>query len=103
MESAIREIFDEFLEFLERFEGYIEAKVVEKDDFDPYLHYWTKLLSGNDEHAPRVTAEVLPTLWKFAGYYGYNKVLTFVHRYDQVKADLQAEFNSGKAAGTANS
>lgn len=95
-ECAIREIFDEFLEFLERFEGFINVRVVGEEEFSPYLHYWTKLLSGNDKHAPEATETVLPALWKFIGYYGLDKVLKFVERYDKLERKLRAAYDTGK-------
>jgi hypothetical protein len=83
-QSAIREIFERFLEFLARFEGFLKAKVVKKGDLDPYLDYWTKLISGHDVHSPEVTKQVLPQLWKFIDYYGYRDVRQFINRYHSV-------------------
>jgi hypothetical protein len=83
-QSAIREIFERFLEFLARFEGFLKAKVVKKEDLDPYLDYWTKLISGHDTHSPEVTKQVLPQLWKFIDYYGYRDVRQFINRYHSV-------------------
>jgi hypothetical protein len=37
--SAIRESFERFLELLARFEGFLEAGVVEQRDLNPYLDY----------------------------------------------------------------
>jgi hypothetical protein len=82
--SAIREIFERFLEFLARFEGFLTNKVIEKRDLNPYLDYWVKLISGNDAHSPEVKEKVLPALWQFIDYYGYKDVRNFVNRYHKV-------------------
>ena len=84
-ESAIREIFERFLEFLARFEGFIASGGVAKKDFTPYLDYWVKLLAGKDERSPEAKAQiVLPQLWRFIDYYGYRDVRKFVGRYHTV-------------------
>jgi hypothetical protein len=88
-QSAIRETFERFLEFLARFEGFLAAGVIEVGDLEPYLDYWMKLISGRDAHSPEVTAEVLPSLWKFIDYYGYRDVRRLVNRYQVVAS---AEF-----------
>ena len=83
-QSAIREIFERFLEFLARFEGFLEAEAVKERDLNSYLDYWMKLTSGNDPHSPEATQKVLPQLWRFIDYYGYRDVRRFVSRYETV-------------------
>jgi hypothetical protein len=83
-QSAIREIFERFLEFLVRFEGFLEAGVVKQSDLNPYLDCWIKLISGRDAHSPEATKQVLPQFWKFIDYYGYRDVRRFVGRYQNV-------------------
>jgi hypothetical protein len=90
-ESAIREIFERFLEFLARFEGFITSGGVERNDFTPYLDYWAKLLAGRDERSPEVTRMVLPQLWRFIDYYGYRDVRRFVGRYHNVAFPREQE------------
>ena len=82
--SAIREAFERFLEYLARFDGFLDAGAVEPTDLNPGLDYWVKLLSGHDSHSPEVTKEVLPSLWKFIDYYGYRDVRRLVSRYHTV-------------------
>jgi hypothetical protein len=84
-ESAIREIFERFLEYLARFEGFVATRVVKEEDFNPYLDYWVRLLAGHDHHAKEVTQEVLPALWKFIDYFHYSDVRKFVGRYHEVR------------------
>ncbi|MGA8222509.1 MAG: hypothetical protein WB780_12715 [Candidatus Acidiferrales bacterium] len=83
-QSAIREAFERFLEYLARFEGFLSEKAVKPTDLNPGLDYWVKLLSGHDTHSPEVTKEVLPSLWKFIDFYGYRDVRRFVDRYHAV-------------------
>ncbi|HEV7674773.1 MAG TPA: hypothetical protein VGQ12_09600 [Candidatus Angelobacter sp.] len=94
VQSPIREIFDSFLGSLERFESFIESGVVDQEDLRPYLHYWTKLISGNDEKFPLVKRKLLPQLCTFAAHYRYKKVLNFVNRYDKLVPELQAKADS---------
>jgi hypothetical protein len=82
--SAIREIFERFLEFLARFEGFLATGVVKQADLNPYLDYWIKLIAGQDAHSPEVIKQVLPSLWKFIDYYGYRDVRQFIARYENV-------------------
>jgi hypothetical protein len=82
--SAVREIFERFLEFLARFEGFLATGVVKQADLNPYLDYWIKLIAGQDGHSPEVTKQVLPSLWKFIDYYGHRDVRRFISRYETV-------------------
>ena len=84
-QSAIREIFERFLEFLARFEGFLEAGVVKQSDLNPYLDYWIKLISGHDAHSPEVTKLVLPQLWRFIDYYGYRERQTIRRSLSQCR------------------
>jgi hypothetical protein len=84
VQSAVREIFERFLEFLARFEGFLAAGVVSKTDLNPYLDYWIKLIAGQDARSPEVTKQVLPSLWRFIDYYGYRDVRRFIGRYETV-------------------
>jgi hypothetical protein len=68
--SAAREIFERFLEFLARFEGFLATGVVKQTDFDPYLDYWIKLIAGagyalprSDRTGPAESVEVHRLLW----------------------------------------
>lgn len=83
-QSAIRDIFERFLEYLARFDGFIESGAIKPADLNPYLDYWIKLIAGQDAHSPEVTQQVLPSLWKFIDYYGYRDVRKFISRYETV-------------------
>jgi hypothetical protein len=82
--SAVREIFERFLQFLARFDGFLATGVVKQADLNPYLDYWIKLIAGHDARSPEVTTQVLPSLWKFIDYYGYRDVRQFISRYETV-------------------
>lgn len=84
VESAIRDTFERFLEYLARFEGFLAAGAVKSKDLNPYIDYWMKLISGNDPHAPEVTKMVLPSLWRFVDFFGYRDVRRLVGRYHTV-------------------
>jgi hypothetical protein len=87
---AIREKFERLLEFLARFEGFIQAGVVKERDFTPYLDYWLRLLAGNDRNASaEVTNRVLPALWHFIHTYEYIDVVAFVGRYQTLRKDFR--------------
>jgi hypothetical protein len=83
-QSAIRDIFERFLEYLARFEGFIASGAIKPADLNPYLDYWIKLIAGQDVHSPEVTKQVLPSLWKFIDHYGYQDVRKFISRYKTV-------------------
>lgn len=91
IQTPIREIFDAFLAHLERFESFVQAKVVKESDLDPYLHYWTRLLSGNDEKSPLVRQRLLPQLWTFVSHFRYTKVVKFVSRYHELTPELKTK------------
>jgi len=95
--AAIREIFDSFLGYLERFNSFIEARVVKPEDLTPYMHYWTTLLSGNDDKSPEVTRIVLPKFWVFVDHYGYSGARRFVTRFSQITSELEREIAKVKA------
>jgi hypothetical protein len=90
-ETAVREIFDRFLSFLERFESFIETGAVHEKDLKPYLHYWTKLLSGTDKKSPKLKELLLPQLWVFIHHFGYDKVARLVSRYDKIDSQLHSQ------------
>ncbi len=83
-QSAIREIFERFLEFLSRFEAFLQTEAVREDDLLPYIDYWLRLIAGGDKRSPEVTAQVLPQLWKFIDHYHYQDVRQLVSRYESV-------------------
>lgn len=78
-ESAIRDAFCRFLDYLERFDHFIEAKLITKEELTPYLRYWLNLV-GNDNGQIK-TSTFYQYLWNFIDYYGYSGVQRLFHRY----------------------
>jgi hypothetical protein len=66
-EAKIRDAFDRFLDYLERFNQFAEAGLVRASAFEPYLRYWCALIA--DERRA-----VSPALWAYMDFYGYRGV-----------------------------
>ncbi len=84
-EAAIRDIFDRFFSYLERFESFIEAGLIQPGDLNPYLHYWIDVLSGNYPGLRK--SGILPALWRFVDNYGYSGVRRLIERYKRIEFD----------------
>lgn len=52
-EARIRDTFDEFFGRLERFENFIAAGLVTKEECAPYIAYWIDILGIDGKDAPR--------------------------------------------------
>jgi hypothetical protein len=78
-EALIRDSFDKFLNKLDRFEAFIEAGLVTKEDVQPYLNYWLNIL-GNAE-SERKPLIFYKNLWSYIDYYQYSKTQKLLSRY----------------------
>jgi hypothetical protein len=78
-EIAIRAAFDQLFDALERFEYFIQAGLVSRHAFDPYLYYWIRLLG--DPQCGRKPAEVMDNLWAYVDSYSYSGVQKLLRRY----------------------
>jgi len=78
-EVAIRAAFDELFDALERFEYFIQAGLVSRREFDPYLRYWIDLLG--DRAGRRKPPAVVDALWAYIGAYSYSGVQKLLRRY----------------------
>jgi hypothetical protein len=78
-EAAIRDYFDIFLGYLERFEAFIAARLVKSEDLQPYLHYWTAVLAG--EFGGIRDTDILPKFWGFVDFYGYSGTRRLILTY----------------------
>jgi len=58
-EVEIRNIFDAFFDYLDRFNNYIESGLVRYEQFHPYLGYWLAIIVGEREDDHR-------TVWRCA-------------------------------------
>ena len=78
-EIAIRAAFDLLFDALERFEYFIQAGLVKRKEFDPYLSYWIEIL-GN-RRSNRKPPQVLDNLWAYLDSYSYSGVQKLLRRY----------------------
>ena len=76
-EARIRDTFDEFLGRLERFENFIAADLISKEECAPYLEYWLDIIGMREEDAPRhALARSLQTYIKEYEYDGVERLLS---------------------------
>jgi hypothetical protein len=78
-EIAIRAAFDQLFDALERFEYFIQAGLVSRREFDPYLAYWVVILG--DRGGKRKPAAVVDNLWAYVDSYSYTGVQKLLRRY----------------------
>jgi hypothetical protein len=78
LEAAIRDTFDQFFYYLERFEYYISLNLIEADDVRPHFKYWIEILAGGNRNKNPAFAE---TAAKYMGFYGFDGVVRFIRRF----------------------
>ena len=78
-ESCIRDCFDRLLDALERFESFINARLIEQADLAPYLAYWMRLLG--DRNNGRKSPEVMDRLWTYIADYRFSGVQSVLRRF----------------------
>jgi hypothetical protein len=78
-EIAIRAAFDQLFDALERFEYFIQAGLVSRKEFDPYLIYWIEII-GN-RRSNRKPPRVLDNLWAYVDSYSYSGVQKLLRHY----------------------
>src|SRR5262249_4203444 len=72
LEAKIRDAYDTFLDYLERFASLIELRLVNAEEFEPCLSYWINGIEKN-EH-PEIDATWRCTLLTYINFYGYPGV-----------------------------
>jgi len=78
-EIAIRDLFIELLDALERFEDFIAAGLITARQLRPYLYYWIQTIADYDragERSGRITA-----IATFIATYGYTGVNRLIQRF----------------------
>jgi hypothetical protein len=78
-EIAIRDLFIELLDALERFEDFIAAGLITSRQLRPYLYYWIQTIADYDragERSGRITA-----IATFIATYGYTGVNRLIRRF----------------------
>jgi hypothetical protein len=78
-EIAIRAAFDQLFDALERFEYFIQAGLVSRTEFDPYLAYWIEIIG--DQASKRKPPSVRDSLWAYIDSYYYTGVQKLLRRY----------------------
>jgi hypothetical protein len=78
-EIAIRAAFDQLFDAVERLEYFIQAGLVSRREFDPYLTYWVEIV-GNVK-SNRKPPRVLENLWAYIDSYYYSGVQSLMRRY----------------------
>jgi hypothetical protein len=68
-EAAIRDVFDHFLDRLERIHSFVEAGLLSHKDVKPYLYYWAVHVIAAKAGYTKV--ERIVQLRRFIGTYGY--------------------------------
>jgi transketolase len=76
-EVAIRDHFDCFLDYFEKFQQFIEAGLISKDELRPYLKYWIKRIGDDME------SDVKNTIHHYINEYGYNGVQELFSEFGQ--------------------
>lgn len=79
LEAKIRDTYDVFLSYLERFASLIELRLVTAKEFDPYLSYWIEAITKND--LPGRTAAWRCALLTYINFYGYSGVKNLFAAY----------------------
>jgi hypothetical protein len=72
VEAALRDLFDHFLDRLERINSFVEARLVSLRDVRPYLDYWAEHVVCAGVGRPKVAR--LVQLQRYIRYYGYSGV-----------------------------
>ena len=74
-EAKIRDTYDAFLDYLERFANFIQSGLVSADEFKPYLRYWIDSIAGiEDIDKDESDAEWKCALLAYINFYRYSGV-----------------------------
>lgn len=79
IEERIRVTFDDFLGRLQRFEYFIETRLVSTNDVIPYWRYWLNLITTPS--AEQKSHDVVDAIWLYIDSYGYSDIRRFVNRF----------------------
>ena len=66
-EQAIRDHFDHFLSYFERFDQFIDAKVITAEEIEPYLRYWVRAITEGIEEEVREALYIYIEKYEFDG------------------------------------
>lgn len=81
-EAKIRDTYDAFLDYLERFATFIESGLVSAEEFRPYLIYWIDSIAGiEDIDVDEGDAEWKCALLAYINFYRYSGVKFLFKEY----------------------
>lgn len=95
-EAALRDLFDHFLDRIERINSFVEAGLVSVEDIRPYLDYW----AGNVVSARVGDARVkrLVQLRQYIRHYGFSGVEALFARLSRCSFPEDTKANDGVPA-----
>ncbi|HZT61367.1 MAG TPA: hypothetical protein VFA21_22360 [Pyrinomonadaceae bacterium] len=76
---SIRNSFDVFLDYLERFEHHIQSRVVNKSSLKVYIGYWIDVLGRHDKISETYRIKVI----QYARFFEYDGVIHLINRYNR--------------------
>ena len=88
----IRYSFDVFLDYLQRFDHYIQSRVVTRKSLYVYMGYWVDILGRHDSLRGRQDClssrhvcweDYRIQIIKYAKYFGYTEVIKLLNRYNR--------------------
>lgn len=83
-EMRIRDTYDTFLSYLERFANHVKSKLVTAEEFKPYLFYWIDSITNVQDVADYDgDAEWRCALLTFINYYDYKGVAFLFDQYER--------------------
>lgn len=91
-EIVIRISFDKFFYYLASFQCHIENGLYKKEDIEPYIFYYLRIIGDRDK-LQRLNDATRLNLWDFLRFYDYIKVEKFLNGfgfdYEKVKANYE--------------
>src|SRR5437763_11927774 len=82
-EARLRDTYDTFLGYLERFANYVRSELVTAEEFKPYLIYWIDSIAIVEDADYEGDAEWRCSLLTFINYYKYSGVKLLFSLYDR--------------------
>jgi hypothetical protein len=76
-EVAIRDSFDHFLSYIERFEQFMKAGLINKNDIEPYMDYWIKAITEEIEE------DVRNSIYHYINQYNFKETQDFFIRFEK--------------------
>jgi len=82
-EVRIRDTFDVFLNYLQRFGNFIAAKLISAEELEPYLKYWLGSIASENPDADIADDEMWRcVLLAYINHYGYTGVVNLFKAFE---------------------